>query len=241
MTKITEILDRAARQCSVTIPDSWVTATSLTAVELRDDFLLETVDELHKRVDWASPISKQTVITGDGSEDYSLPTNFIRLADDKLAVYETSSTRRAGIPITTDGEWTHLKEIGTAGGARYFRVQGYEGNHTIGFYREPAVGDSITVSYMSNVWMANSGGTEGNMLTDPDDVALFPRRILELGIVWRFRKRKGLPYQDILAEYEAWIATNANRNRRRLSIGFGDVSPDRHPMRQPVPDFIPSS
>ena len=201
----------------------------------------ETVDELHKRSDWASPISKQAVITGDGSEDYSLPTNFLRLADDPMCVYETSTTRRAAIPITSDGAWTHLKEIGTAGGARYYKIEGYEGNQTIGLYRNPSASDSITVSYVSNVWMISSGGTEGCAFTDAGDISLFPRRILELGIVWRFRKRKGLPYSDIAAEYEAWLATNANRNRRVMSVGFGNVNQDYHPMRQPVPDFIPPS
>ena len=47
MTKITEILKRVARHCSYGEPDSWLSATDRTALELRDDFLMETVDELH--------------------------------------------------------------------------------------------------------------------------------------------------------------------------------------------------
>ena len=51
MAKVTEILDRSARQCSVTPPDSWITATGVTYIEIRDDFLLETIDELQKRIE----------------------------------------------------------------------------------------------------------------------------------------------------------------------------------------------
>ena len=241
MTKVTEVLDRAARQCSVTAPSSWITATSTTALELRDDFLLETIDELQKRIDWQAPIGKQQVIVGDDSENYSLNSNFVRLTNGNMAVYETTTTRRSAIPVNSDGEWTHLNEIGTAGGSRYYRTKGYEGNFTIDFYRNPSSAESITVSYVSDVWMKSSGGTEGKAFTDADDVVLYPRRILELGIVWRFRKRKGLPYQDILAEFEAWIATTANRMRGRGVINFGEDRRLTSPFSIPVPDFIPSS
>ena len=241
MTLVTEVLDRAARQCSVTPPSSWITATSVTAIELRDDFLRETIDELQKRMDWSSPIGKQQVITGDGSENYALAADFVRLTNDSTAVYETTTTRRSAIPVNSDGEWTHLGEIGTAGGSRYYRVKGYEGNYTIDFYRNPSSAESITVSYVSDVWMISSGGTEGKAFTASDDMVLYPRRILELGTVWRFRKRKGLPYQDVLAEYEAWIATTANRMRGRGSINFGEGGSASSPFAIPTPDFIPSS
>ncbi len=241
MTLITDILDRAARQCSVTSPSSWISATTATVLELRDDFLLETVDELQKRVDWSSPIGKQTTIPGDGSENYALPADFVRLTNDDLAIYETTTTRRAGVPVDSDGAWTHLAEIGTAGGSRYYRIKGYEGNFTIDFYKNPTSSDSITVSYVSNVWMITSGAVEGSAFTAATDIALYPRRILELGIVWRFRKRKGLPYQDVLAEYEAWIATTVNRMRGRRTINFGEQKNTSSPFAIPVPDFIPAS
>jgi hypothetical protein len=241
MTTIVDILNRAGRQCSLTNPSNWVSATAAGHLELRDDFLLETVDELHKRIDWPSPIGKQQVIAGTGAENYALNSDFIRLTFDEFAIYETQNVRRIGAPIAYDGAWTHLKDIGTAGGARYFRLKGYEGNFTIDFFKEPATGETITVSYISNLWMVNSGGTKGKAFTDVADVSLFPRRLLELGIVWRFRKRKGLRYDAIRAEYEAHIATEANRTKSIRKINFGTTSEESKPMRHPIPDFIPSS
>ena len=242
MTKVTEVLKRAARQCSINEPSSWLTATAVAAVELRDDFLQEAIDELQKRVDWASPIGKQTTITGDGATvSHSLPSNFVRVVNGELGVYETGTTRRTGVPVASDGEWTHINEIGTGGGARFYKIEGYEGNYTISFYPTLESGSDVTVSYISNVWMKSSGGTEGKSFTDPDDVVLYPRRILELGTIWRFRKRKGLQFEDIYAEYEAWIATEANRQRGPQRVIFGGTGGHRHPMRHPVPDIIPSS
>lgn len=241
MAKVTEVLDRAARACSVTTPASWITDTSVAITELRDDFLHETIAELQKRIDWSSPIGKQTTITGTGGQNYNLPADFVRLMNDDMAVYETTTTRRAGVPVNSDGAWTYLTDMGTAGGSRYYRVKGYEGNYTIDLYREPAASDSITVHYVSNIWMKSSAGVEGKVFSDADDVVLYPRRILELGVIWRFRKRKGLPFADILAEYEGWIATEVNRMRGRGPINFGAAQVARNPMSVPVPDFIPSS
>lgn len=241
MTKITEILKRVARHCSYGEPDSWLSATDRTALELRDDFLMETVDELHKRIDWASPISKQTTISGDGTTvSHSLPSNFVRLQFDTGAVYDKSTNRRAGVPVLSDGDWTHLNELGTGGGDLFYKIEGYDGNWTISLYPTLESGSDVTVSYMSNVWMANSGGTEGKSFTDAEDVALFPRRILELGTIWRFQERKGLPFQSKLAEYEAWLATQANQQRGMKRVSFGSGGGSSHPMRVPVPDYIPS-
>lgn len=241
MATVVDVLARAARMCSVPQPSSWIAATSNEHVELRDDFLQETVYDILDRVDLPAPCGAQTTITGDGSETYALPDDFRRMQRDGWAVYETTTTRRAGIPITDDGQWTHLKTIGTAGGDRYYRVTGYDGNWDISFYRNPGAGESITVSYITNNWMANAAGTAGSELTVETDVLLLPREIVQDGIVWRFRQRRGLPYQDARMAYEAKLARLSNDSRGRRKIVFGDTMQTRPPWDVPVPDFIPSS
>lgn len=240
MTTIKDAMDRAARECSLTPPASWISTTLLSYAELKD-FLAETVEELQERIDWPSPIGKETVIAGDGSEDYDLPSDFLRLTRDPLTVYETTTTRRAGVPVSSSGAWTHLKDMGSAGGDRFYRLQGDETNgFTVGFYREPASGDSITVSYISRNWMQSAAGTAGETWAADDDVLLFPRRIVELGVVYRFRRRKGLAYADILGEFEMKLARQANDARGIRTIDMGGPRV-RSPFDIPVPDYIPSS
>lgn len=241
MTTIVEVLNRVARRCKVAAPSSWVSATSRTHVEIRDDFLRETIDDLQKRVDWPQPISAQTTIAGDGSEDYNLPSNFMRLSQGITGVYETTRTRRWGVPVSSDGAWTQLKNLGNAGTERYYRLKGYPGNYQISFYPNPATGASITVSYMTDLWMASSAGTAGKMFTADDDVLLFERRPVELGTIWRWRLDKGLDYEAEKREYDLWIATQANRMRGINSVHAAGGYDPGHPMRVPVPDFIPSS
>src|SRR5262249_2308778 len=108
-------MDDVAGECKVTPPNNWVAATSHTAPELKRG-LRQTVGELLDRVDWPDPITKDTVITGTGAEFYSLPSDFRRLTGDDEAVYETIPTRRLCISVPTNGQWTHLKQVGTGGG-----------------------------------------------------------------------------------------------------------------------------
>jgi len=238
MTTVAEVLARAARQCSVTAPSSWITATADEHVEIRDDFLLETVDDIAERVDLPSPISAQTTIAGDGSETYDLPANFRRLHRDAYAVYDTYLDRPV-LPVTTDGNWTYLQDLAVTGTDRFYKVTGYEGDFDISFYGFPSASVSITVSYVTRNWLINSG-TAGYTFTDEDnDTMLLPRRVVEAGIVWRFRERKGIPYQDKYMEYEAMVARLSNDTRGRREVRFGHTKPVR--WQDIVPPYIPSS
>ena len=240
MTLVVDILNRAARHCSVTPPSSWLTANELEHVGLRDDYLLEAVEDVLDRIDMPTPIGKQYTIPSDGSEVYALPSDFRRLARSDLAVYETTTTRRRAWPITSDGEWTNLKEIGSTGAERFYRLSGYDGAWSIGFYDEPSAAIEMIVSYVSQLWVASSAGALKGALTDAGDVSLLPRRLLESGIVWRFRRRNGLAYEDVLREYEMHMQRMSDDTRGRRTISYG-ATPSMRPWQVPVPDFIPSS
>lgn len=240
MTLVTEVLDRAARQCSVEAQSSWLSATDDEAVELRDDFLMETVEDILDRVDLPSPIGAKYDIVGDGSEEYAMPSQFHRLQRGKFAVYD-SFLDRPCVPVSEKGNYTYLKDLGLAGGViRYYRTNGYAGNWSLLFEDPPATGVTINVHYNSTYWKANSSGTFGASFTDPEDVVLLPRRLLEAGIVWRFRERKGLEFMPKMMEYEAQIARLANDTQGRRTINMGEPE-TKIRWQDQIPSFIPSS
>lgn len=238
MTTVVTALDRIARQCSVKKPSSWIAATSDTHLELRDDFLQETVDDILDRLDLPSPVGAQTTITGTGAETYTLPSNFKRLHRTELAVYDTQLDR-ACVPVHTDGEYTYIKDQGTAGTIRYYKVTGYDGNYSISFYDEPSTGLEITLSYSTVNWLATSGGTAGDTLANEDDVLLLPRRLVESGTVWRYRERRGLPYDDKANEYEVLMARLINDTRGYRIVSMGDKPSVR--WQDLVPSYIPDN
>jgi len=240
MATVADVLSKAARGCSVTPPNSWVSSTSLTAAEFRDH-LADTVDEILERLDLPDPVTQDVVITGTGVETYSLPAAFKRLTRDPLAVYETTTNRRACIPVASNGAWTHLGLTGSAGGERFYRISGNEeSGFSISFYKPLETGNLVTVSYVSRNWLTETVPT--STWTDNDATLLLPARLIELGVTWRFRQRKGMPYADRLAEYEVRMARAINDGRGIRSVNMtGGTHENEHPMRVPVPDYIPSA
>jgi hypothetical protein len=238
MVKVTDVLDRIAREVSIEPPDGWISATETEYVEIRDDFFAETISDILDRVDLPSPIGAQYTLPTDDSESYDLPADFLRLARDPLAVYETTTQRRPLTPVSSDGMWSHIKEIGSTGAYRYYQIGGYPGASTISIFGAPSSGIEIIISYVSANWCKNANTDLASILTDAEATLLIPRRVVEAGTVMRWRERKGLQYERKAAEYEVLIARLSNDTRVRREILFSDC-PVRNPWDIPVPDYIP--
>lgn len=236
MALIVDVLNRIARHCSIQAPSSWLTATADEYVEIRDDFLRETVNDLLDRVDWPSPIGAQTTISGTGVATYNLPADFRRLQRNPYSVYD-DQLDAAGIPISTDGDWVELLDSGIAGADRFFRLAGYEGAFTIEF--EGAPDSDIIISYVSSNWMATEAGVVGDSFTSATDVLVLPDRLVEVGTIWRWRERKGLPFQDKYTEFNMLLGRYLNDLRGRRSVSFKRGKAMRWTDR--IPAFIPPS
>lgn len=236
MALIVDVLNRIARHCSIQTPSSWLTATADEYVEIRDDFLRETVNDLLDRVDWPAPIGAETTISGTGVATYTLPANFRRLQRNPFSVYD-QNLQTYCIPVTTDGDWVELLDSGIAGADRFYRLSGYDGAYSIEF--EAAPSSDITVSYVSNNWMATDAGVEGENFTSATDVLILPDRLVEIGTIWRWRERKGLPFQDKYTEFNMLLGRYLNDLRGRRHVSFRKKKPVKWTDR--IPAFIPSA
>jgi hypothetical protein len=241
MTTVSEVMDEVALACGVAIPGSWIAATTKrTYLELHA-ILRATVRELLDRVDWPDPISLDSTITGTGATSYDLPAAFRRLTFDDLTVYETTTDRRPCIPVTSNGAWTHLNEVGSAGGERFYKITGNDSDgYDIAFYRALESGSVVKVSYVSQNWLKHDS-VASDEWEGADDTLLLPRELVRLGVTWRFKQQKGLPYENLMGEYEGKLARLANESRGRRTIDFSGSLYDAKPMRVPVPDYIPTS
>jgi hypothetical protein len=233
---IAEYMNAAAVQCAVPRPASWVSATGTNETVMKA-LLQDTVRELVRRNDWKQLTNSQT-IAGTGVESYALPADFLRLAAGDNAVYENSPNDRPCVPIYRDGDWTELKERNWAGVQRYFRLAG----GSIDFFQPLPSGGSVTVAYVSRNWKRASDGTTvpGESWTAESDVALIPGHLIQLGVIWRFRRHQGLQYLDRKVEYEAELARAIADDRPVGKVGFdGSRGVPRNPFEVPIPDYIP--
>lgn len=65
-----------------------------------------------------------------------------------------------------------------------------------------------TVHYVSRNWAGTKDQADQN-----GDTFVFPDRLMETGIVYRWRRQKGLPYDDQIAEHEAEIESALRADR----------------------------
>ena len=66
-------------------------------------------------------------------------------------------------------------------------------------------GKTIAFEYISKYWVETAGGTAKGSFTLDDDVSVLDEELLTQGLVWRFRKAKGLEYQTDLGEYQQQV------------------------------------
>lgn len=74
----------------------------------------------------------------------------------------------------------------------------------------PAVASGgVTVRYQTKNWLA--GGKSA--ITADTDQTVWPEHLLARGTIWRWKRQKGLPYDDLIAEFEADLSTAVKADR----------------------------
>ena len=91
-------------------------------------------------------------------------------------------------------------------------------------------GETITFEYESaHPWL--SGATPAETATSDTDVWRLDRRLLILGVKWRWKKEKGLEdWQVDAQQYQGYVNILRGRNEGARTLCFGDA---------PRPDYAP--
>jgi hypothetical protein len=160
-------------------------------------------------------LNKIAVITGDGTtEDFALPADYDRMLD-KSQLWSTSLETPLS-PISDRDDWLEL-DIKTFD----FVINAwilYAGEIHI----KPALSTGVQVKYFyqSNLWGLN-GSTPISEFTADTNTFRIDERLLKLGIIWKWREMKGLPYAEDLATYERLLAKLAMRDKGSRIIRLG--------------------
>ena len=161
----------------------------------------QTGEELARRVDWGE-LQSTVTLTGTGtSAAHALASEFSRITSG-IGVLSGDNIVR---PLTR-AEWGSLTPV--EGVPRYFLLEG----SNLSLWPYLAVGETATVSTQTNAWCSN--GTD-EWLADTE-TSLIDEELFLKGLIVRWRRQKGMPYQDQEAEYEAALqnfATFDDRSR----------------------------
>ena len=156
---------------------------------------------------WKSQIREHTFTTSSGVDGYNLPSDFRYFVDETM--WDRSNYWELRGPLTQK-EWQNVKSsvLGQAVTPRsrfQLRSDAATANPTVKFYIDPVPSDSwnMVFEYVSTATVIDvtDGSPQANWTRD-DNTPMLDQYLIELGIVWRYLSRKGLPYAEELNEYE---------------------------------------
>jgi len=159
----------------------------------------EAGDEIARRADWQKMLKSLTV----AASPENFPSNFQRLTPGGAVRTSGGAWVR---PVTNSGQWAVI--VGVPSTQPYFFMKGGQ------FLFSPAsAAVSAVIDYVSKNWILKNVGGEASAWAADDDTTLFPERLLVKGIIWRWKRQKGLAFEDNLAEFEADLAQEINADR----------------------------
>lgn len=180
--------------------------------------------QLLRRYDWA-PLRKEGNFSTLAAELQGALTT-VASASFLYFVNETMWNRTLNRPVPgplTAEEYQTLKSNSVTGPYPQFFTR--EGN--LYFIPAPAASESVYFEYISKYWCTDSTGATGKeKMTADTDVSLIPENLIELDVLWRWRKKKGFDYGEEFREFETAFANHTGRDggRKKLSLNGQDMS-----------------
>lgn len=196
---ILAIIQRAAPKIGLTTPAAIFSATDATAVELAA-IANEVMERIVRAHDW-SRLKLEHQMIGDGaSVGYSLPADYLRMPKDGRV---WSMVDRAPLTAVQNGDdWLRLS-VEDAGRIRPAWIIL---NGQMQFAPAPVDGDVLRFLYVSRFAVTDEAGGLKTAFTADTDAFVLDARVLELGMIWEWRNRKGLPYAEDMATAETALA-----------------------------------
>ena len=179
--------------------------------------------QLSRAKNWSRLIKEHTFTLATGDQDYALPDDFRWIIPQ--TTYDRDNDRIVLNPINSQ-EWQYLKAWSTiAGLTRRARIRAgrLEFEQTI---TAADNGKTIAFEYLSSYWIdVAAGGSPKASFTLDSDITLVDSDILVLGLVWRFRRAKGLEYETEMQEYISMLNTvkATDGGARTLNMGSSSV------------------
>jgi hypothetical protein len=221
----------AAIQLSLPVPSAIIGSAEDT-----DVMLLRLAQEeglaLMRRYPWQVLMAEQTFTTvAAETQPGVIPADFDRILPD--TIWNRSTRRRVVGPIAAD-EWAETKAKQVTYVNPTFRIRGDAWLMT----PTPPADETIAFEYVSKNF-CKAGATPQAAWAADADVARLDEGLMTLGLVWRFRAAKGLPYGEDLALYEKRVMEAILRDGGgKMRLSACQTMVDRVPTRAQIPETL---
>lgn len=117
-------------------------------------------------------------------------------------------TRDRQVPAMTPEQWQAYQANGISGPTMKFRIQ------DASFYLlpDPGAGYSIAFEYVTKNWNQTTGAVEQDAWADDTDTGILDEKLMALGLLWRWKRAKGMEYGEDFNSYERRVANAISRD-----------------------------
>jgi len=122
------------------------------------------------------------------------------------------------IRVINDGDWQATKAFAINGPRYHVRIRG--GNLLSN--PVPTAGLTWAFEYVSWNWITDSSDANPDLYFSADtDKILLPEPIVMMGLRWRWKKEKGLDYEEDFDSYEAMVLDALGREGIKPNLNMG--------------------
>ncbi len=180
--------------------------------------LLNKEGESLSKHPWEALVKEHTFTLATSDQDYATPAGFRYMIPE--SAWNRDSKRPVRTPITSQ-EWQFYKGWSTVTGLTLrarIRNKELEFDQTI---TSADNGKTIAYEYISSYWTEDSGSTAQGKFAADDDTSVLDEELLTLGLIWRFKKAKGLDWQSDYLDYKNEVSKEKARDggARNLNLG----------------------
>lgn len=153
---------------------------------------------LLRRHDWASVVDEHT-FTGFATN--TLPADFERIVP--RTFWNRSSNRRVAGPLTPQ-KWQEIQSGPVVSAWDAYRIQG----NTLYLTPTPSGSPTFAFEYVKKYWCMSDGDTTADQaaFVADTDTTIWTDEVIALGVIWRFKKARGLEYGEDFRDYESEVA-----------------------------------
>jgi hypothetical protein len=232
MTLLT-ICQDAAKEIGVPSPTSVVGSSDTTNVQL-----LAAANRVGKDLvtgyDWEVLIKEEehtTLAAESQGAMTTIATDFMRISNDTM--WNRTTDRKYYGPLN-NSQWQRLKASVSSGITNYFRIRG----GVLLVNPAPPSGEKIFFEYIGKNWVITSGSSANAVAYAADaNTTVLDEDLITLGVIWRFLKQKGLPYDNQFQEYRLKLSEKQSKDGAKQIIRMAGPNRLYLPVNEPEGNF----
>ena len=233
MTLLT-ICQDAAKLIGITAPHAVTSSTDTSVLQL-NAVANQEGRALVDRYMWQALVkegSHTTLAAESQGTMVSIASDFGRFSNNTM--WNRTTDRTYYGPLS-GSQWQRIMAIVSSGVTNYFRIRG----NALLFHPTPPAGESVKFEYVSRFWVDESGGVvaDADKFTGDAQTSVISEELITLGVVWRFLKIKGLPYDQQFMEYQSRVQELTQTDGARPILRMGGPNFASMPVNEPEGNF----